>query len=478
MVDDLVARIGASTNFGFLARPALELAEEAVAVEAFVYSYPHVAVFTARLFCEKLVKALMRKANRDPQQYQNHYQRIQVLAQENLIPDSIAQLMHDVRVRGNTAVHEGYCSREDALATLRQVFTLSAWWYHAETGLRAPHSFTVPSAEKTASLQDLAESLESINDRLARLELASDADFTSARGGAAVLIAGTRDPSRGQGSLDTRWQAGEEGWLGDRCYVLQDDKSGLLRVGRDFGEHIRRQALARQIDPEPEPGGKYVWLRQGGNALTGERNLLIRAGSVPGLPRVVHHETVSSLVTLALSWQGEKQGPPCATVHVKFARRTLNEWQVHLLLQGLASLARPLGELHRLKTSHRNLTPDGIIDVGNKKFALRDAGLAATRYRPGEGPENYQAPEQAYGARMAKPGPATDVYQLAAIAYHLITGRLPSGRNPPPARHEGLADPVTSVISAALAEQPADRPQLREFSAVLRSPSQKARFDV
>jgi len=229
---------------------------------------------------------------------------------------------------------------------------------------------------------------------------------------AAVLLAGARTEPHSQDALDTRWQAGEEGWLGGRRYVLQHDKSGLLRADRDSGGLVRRQAFARQTDPEPEPGHRYVWLRQGGKVLTRERDLLTRARPTPGLPKVAHYQAVAGLITLALSWPAEKQRPPSETVQAKFALRAPNEWQVHLLLEGLASLTRPLGELHRLKTSHRNLAPDGILDVGNKRFALRDTGLAATGYRAGEGPESYQAPEQAYGARMAKPGPATDVYHM------------------------------------------------------------------
>jgi hypothetical protein len=292
---------------------------------------------------------------------------------------------------------------------------------------------------------------------------------------AAVLVTGTRAAPHGQGGLDTRWRAGEEDWLGNRRYVLQHDKSGLLRADRDSSGQARRQALARQTDPEPEPGHRYVWLRQGGKVLTRERDLLTRARPVPGLPKVAHHEAVAGLVTLALAWPAGRDTAWCETVQAKFAPGTLNGWQVHLLLLGLASLTQPLGELHRLKTAHRNLAPGGIIDAGSKKFALRDSGLAATGYQAGEGAESYQAPEQAYGARVVRPGPATDVYQLAAIAYHLIAGRLPSGRNPPPVRHEGLADPVTDIISAALADSPTVRPHLPEFGAVLRSPPPRAR---
>ena len=295
---------------------------------------------------------------------------------------------------------------------------------------------------------------------------------------AAILLTGARPAPHGPSEPGPRWQAGEEAWLGGRGYVLQHDKSGLLGTDRDHDGLVRRQAFARQTDPEPEPGQRYVWLRQGGKVLTRERELLGQARPVPGLPTVAHYEAAAGRVTLALRWPGERDAAWCETVQAKFAPGKLNEWQVHLLLSGLASLTRPLGELHRLGTAHRNLTPDAIIDTGGRKFALRDAGLAAAGYQAGEGPESYQAPEQAYGARLGKPGPATDVYQLAAVAYHLISGRLASGPNPPPVRHAGLAGPVTDIIGAAFAPDPADRPYLRDIGAVLRSPPPRAQREA
>jgi serine/threonine protein kinase len=174
------------------------------------------------------------------------------------------------------------------------------------------------------------------------------------------------------------------------------------------------------------------------------------------------------VITLALTWPAERDGRPGETVRARFPPGTLDAWRVSLLLAGLRGLALALQRLHRLGASHRDLTPDAIVVVGNDRFALRDLGLAATGFRPGEGPADYQAPEQAFGTRMPRPGPATDAYQLAAIAYHLITGRVPvtSGRIPPPL-HPGLAETASDMIAAVLASGPASRPPIQEFRAAL-----------
>jgi hypothetical protein len=273
--------------------------------------------------------------------------------------------------------------------------------------------------------------------------------------------------------LEERWRAGEEGWIGERRYLLVQDTDGLLREEQDAsGERVRRQSFARQTFPSPTPRRAHVWLRQAGHGLTRERDLLRlarEAGGAQGLPAVTHYEATGGTLTLALSWPTGRDGLPCATVRTCFPPGTLDEWRVSLLLAGLGGLAYTLRRLHGLNASHRNLTPEAIIVASDSQFALRDVGLAAVGFRPGEALGDYQAPEQAYGARRLTAGPATDVYQLAAIAHHLISGRVPvaSGRVPP-LRHHGLPEPVGTVITASLASEPGDRPSPQEFGAILR----------
>jgi hypothetical protein len=262
----------------------------------------------------------------------------------------------------------------------------------------------------------------------------------------------------------------------------------LLHEEHDPRGQARQQALARQTDPTPAARQAYVWLRRGDRDLTRERDLLARAHAAStssttalngarrhdgrpsaGFPRITYYDAGPGAVTLALSWPTEKDDLPSETLRARFPPGSLDAWQVSLLRTGIRGFVTVLERLHRLGTSHRNLSPESIIVAGNGQFALRDFGLAAVVFRPGEGPASYQAPEQAFGSRLSGPGPATDVYQLAAVTYHLVTGRIP-GRNAPPARHPGLPDSVTDIISAALAHNPADRPRTRDLRLALNAP--------
>lgn len=140
------------------------------------------------------------------------------------------------------------------------------------------------------------------------------------------------------------------------------------------------------------------------------------------------------------------------------------------LLTGLAGLTGALAQLHGRQAAHRALEPTAMIVRDDGSCVLRDLGLAARDYEPGEGPAGYQAPEQQHGGR-GHPGLGTDVYQLAAVAYYLIAGQLPRARSPLPLASQGRGVPetVSRAIDAALAAGIADRPGIREFGDMLRS---------
>lgn len=308
------------------------------------------------------------------------------------------------------------------------------------------------------------------------------------------------------------WRGGVEVAVGDRVYLLHDDDlSERPTADRSV---LHREARAVRLVPAGRSGGVPVWLRQvedrrntpagrsAVRALAGEHDLLRTLGRTRGLPRIDHFAATGRAATLVLSWPMSRSAErPCETLdgYLGGGGVPLDPWRVFRLCTGLAGLCGTLAELHRSGVAHRCLTPAGIIMLDDGRLVLRDLGLAARGHEPGEGPADYQAPEQrrrgAGRPRASMPsagtpgmgtpnagkpgggpgatwtGPWTDVYQVAAVAYHLVTGRPPDARIPLPvhAQAPDVPERVGRALDAALAADPAGRPDVSSLGAALRA---------
>ncbi|WP_410622311.1 SEFIR domain-containing protein [Amycolatopsis sp. cmx-8-4] len=268
--------------------------------------------------------------------------------------------------------------------------------------------------------------------------------------------------------------------IGESRYLVQ---SGTLdvRPSRDQAS-VERRARALRIGPPHE----HVWLRQvelrqetpaakaASAAVVREHGLLVELqGRDRGLPRALRLVEDSRSVTSVTLWPVSRSlGGPCDALAAWLPHRgeTIDDWQVRRTLLGLAGLGRTLALLHAQGLAHRRLAPAELVRFDDGNVQVRDLGLAVTSYQPGEGPGPYQAPEQ--GVRHnGHVGPWTDVYQVAAVTYHMITGFPPAPAFPLPLRASGAVLPagVTAAVDTALVPDPSRRPDMRSFVAALQA---------
>jgi hypothetical protein len=179
--------------------------------------------------------------------------------------------------------------------------------------------------------------------------------------------------------------------------------------------------------------------------------------TIVGLPRVLLRVDDAPAFTFATAV------PPGANLPEVYGRPPYSRAALVAVLRGLPQVARTLERFHAAGKAHRALRPEVLI-ASRDHLWLRDAGLAATPPAAGEGPAAYRAPEQ----ERAHAGPATDVHQLAAIVYHLVTGQAPGADPLPVARlRPEWAAALDEPLMAALHPVPGQRPDLRDLTHVL-----------
>jgi hypothetical protein len=138
----------------------------------------------------------------------------------------------------------------------------------------------------------------------------------------------------------------------------------------------------------------------------------------------------------------------------------------------LAPVAGALGRLHAVGVVHGDVSPGNVLLDLDGRPSLADLGLArVVGDEPAAvwGTEGYLAPEVLMGA---DPSPSSDVYALGALGWLCLTGSPPG----PPGLRPELAEvsrageeamALVDVLAAAVAAQPADRPEAAELAWLL-----------
>ncbi|MFG0317499.1 MAG: serine/threonine-protein kinase, partial [Planctomycetota bacterium JB042] len=96
----------------------------------------------------------------------------------------------------------------------------------------------------------------------------------------------------------------------------------------------------------------------------------------------------------------------------------------------LARVARGLAAAHAAGVVHRDLKPENVLVTPELRPKILDFGLARSADEAGatrgfEGTPLYASPEQVRGEPAA---PASDVFSFGAVAYRVLTGRVPFER--------------------------------------------------
>jgi len=108
--------------------------------------------------------------------------------------------------------------------------------------------------------------------------------------------------------------------------------------------------------------------------------------------------------------------------------KTLDQWpklKLPWLVQAFAKIAAALVHMHRRNICHADLKPNNIMLSKVGEIKIIDYGLAWIKDEPKErvqGTPEYMAPEQSKHKTVNE---RTDIYNLGATMYRMVTGSLP-----------------------------------------------------
>ena len=182
-------------------------------------------------------------------------------------------------------------------------------------------------------------------------------------------------------------------------------------------------------------------------------------------------------VCTVLDWGATEDGPWVATERAggETLRDRLDAIDADEAIAFASQCAEALEHLHGRRVYHHALTPERIL-VADGEVRLLDTGTGAAldRHVGGVGALTtaYAAPEQFDTEQFGSPDTYTDVYQIGAVLYTMLTGQPPyrgsqtcvmndvtngSLPDPPSSLREGIPEALDEAVLTALERHKPDR---------------------
>ncbi len=199
-----------SLNFKFLSKINSVIVDLAGFAELYAFTDPNSALVKTRQIGELLVKQIYAKQGRSFDPESRQVDLINDLWQMGLVPDKISQMLHEVRKKGNDAVHEIHGDRNEALFQLRTVHRIAVWLYKTFFDRHYKAALFSPPPEPVDASEGLLVELERLKTEFAKNEATRQKLAESVVSEAELRVKAEADAKQAYEELETAIQLGEE----------------------------------------------------------------------------------------------------------------------------------------------------------------------------------------------------------------------------------------------------------------------------
>ncbi|EHO12575.1 type I restriction-modification system endonuclease [Myroides odoratimimus] len=159
------------SSFCFLEGDYPELYQIAILAEKLYEVDASSSIAKSRLFCEKLTALIAYLEEFDISDLKQ-VDAITQLANVDILPEAISNVLHQVRKSGNKASHVGTSTIQEAMFTLKKLYTLSRWFYETyeqEYVEQVNYIYVVEESSKQ-ELNELSKQVEVLQLQLANYQ--------------------------------------------------------------------------------------------------------------------------------------------------------------------------------------------------------------------------------------------------------------------------------------------------------------------